>query len=139
MSLSGSPVSPVMTARSLLKTLQTEFPVFRDCQPLSIGIDKQLLAQRPDLDRKILRVALGMHTNSLRYLKATAKAATRFDLDGKPADVLTEVHRAHAVETLRERAKNDAERRRLEREAAAAERLRAEKLGQLVARFGRER
>lgn len=61
-----------MTARSLLKTLQTEFPVFRESQPLSIGIDKQLLAQRPDLDRKILRVALGIHTNSLRYLKATA-------------------------------------------------------------------
>lgn len=89
--------------------------------------------------RLIVRVTFGLHKPCRLADVTTAKTATRFDLDGQPAEVLTEVHRAHAVETLREREKKDAERRRLEREAVAAERLRAEKLGQLVARFGRER
>jgi ProP effector len=136
------PVSPAHNARSLLKLLQTDFPVFRDCLPLAIGIDKQLLARRPDLDRKVLRIALGIHTNSLRYIKTMAKATTtsRFDLDGKPTDEVTDTHRQHATETLRERSKKDADRRKAEREAevaATAERQRTEKLGQLVAKFGR--
>lgn len=143
----AAPPSPVLSARTLLKSLQEEFPAFRDCLPLAIGIDKQLLARRPDLDRKILRIALGMHTNSLRYIKVMAKTAatTRFDLDGNAADALTDEHRKHAVETLRERSKKEAERRKVQRdaesaqrEAEAAERQRTEKLSQLVAKFGRD-
>jgi len=137
--------SPVLSARTLLKSLQEEFPAFRDCLPLAIGIDKQLLARRPDLDRKILRIALGMHTNALRYIKVMSKATTRFDLDGNAGDALTDEHRKHAVETLRERSKKEDERRKAQRqaesaqrEAEAAERQRAEKLTRLVAKFGRD-
>lgn len=134
--------SPVHTGRTLLKSLQAEFPVFRDCLPLAIGIDKQLLARRPDLERKVLRVALGIHTHSLRYLKTMAKATTkaRVDLDGNVGDELTDMHRTHALETLRERAKKEDERRKAQRDAElaeAAERQRAEKLGQLAAKFAR--
>ena len=68
-----------------MKQLQEQFPVFRDCLPLAIGIDKQLLARLPDLSRKELRIALGIHTHSLRYLKTTEKATARVDLDGNPA------------------------------------------------------
>ena len=129
--------TPAQNARLLLKGLQEAFPVFRDCLPLAIGIDKQLLARQPALERKILRIALGLHTHSLRYLKTMAKATVRFDLDGNSADEVSDTHRAHAVETLRERAKNDVERRKVQRAAEAAERQRAEKLGQLVEKFGR--
>ena len=62
-------------ARALLKDLQTRFDVFRKFSPLAIGIDKQLLAQEVDLNRKILRLALGMHTNSFRYLKSMESAS----------------------------------------------------------------
>ena len=58
----------------MLKQLQERFAVFRDCRPLAIGIDKQVLAAVPDLDRKTLRVALRMHVGSLRYLKAMQQA-----------------------------------------------------------------
>ena len=34
--------NPVQNARSLIKTLQEQYAVFRDCLPLAIGIDKQL-------------------------------------------------------------------------------------------------
>jgi ProP effector len=131
--------SPVQNARSLNKELQEKFPVFRNCLPLAIGIDKQLLARLPGLDRKILRIALGIHANSLRYLKAMEKATLRHDLDGNAGDAVTEEHRAHASKQIGERFKKDAERRKAQREAELQARQRTEKLGQLVERFGRSR
>jgi ProP effector len=111
--------------------------VFRDCLPLAIGIDKQLLARLPGLDRKLLRIALGIHTNSLRYLKAMEKATVRHDLDGNAADEVTDEHRAHASKLIGERFKKDAERRKAQREAELQARQRTEKLGQLIEKFGR--
>jgi ProP effector len=129
----AAPLSP----RALLKKLQADFAVFRDCQPLAIGIDKQLQARLPDLERKVLRVALGIHTNSLRYLKVMEKATIRYDLDGNTTDEVTDTHRAYASEAVRERLKKEAEKRKALREAETAERQRTEKLGQLLAKFGR--
>ncbi len=131
--------SPAQNARTLLKSLQESFVVFRDYAPLAIGIDKQLLARRPELERKVLRVALGLHTNSLLYLKSMEKATHRFDLDGNAGEEVTEEHRKHASETLRERFRKDAERRKAQREAEARERQRTEKLSQLVEKFGKNR
>jgi len=129
--------APSLSPRALLKKLQADFAVFRDCQPLAIGIDKQLLARIPDLERKVLRVALGIHTNSLRYLKVMEKATVRYDLDGNTADEVTDTHRSYAAEAVRDKLKKEAEKRKALREAEAAERQRTEKLGQLLAKFGR--
>lgn len=126
-------------ARTLLKELREKFAVFRDYMPLAIGIDKQLRARLPDLDRKLLRSALGIHTNSLQYLKGMEKATVRFDLDGNTADDVTETHRAHASETLRERFKKVAAQRKLQREAEEAARQSAEKLNQLTEKFSRRK
>ena len=124
----------------LLKQFQQQFPAFRDCLPLSIGIDKQLLAKLPGLDRKTMRAALGIHTGSLRYLRAMEKATVRFHLDGTAGAAVTDTHRTHAKETLQQRFKKEAERKKAEREAAQAEeanRLRQEKLLQLASKFSR--
>lgn len=141
--LSPTP-SPIQPARTLLKDFQEKFVAFRDYMPLAIGVDKQLIALYPEISRKTLRVALGMHTNSLRYLKGMEKAKTRFDLDGKPADEVTELHRNHASTILRERFKKVAEQRKAQRAvedaaraAEAAARQHAEKLNQLTAKFAR--
>jgi ProP effector len=132
-------LSPAQHARALLKTLQEQFSVFRDHSPLSIGIDKQILARLPDIERKTLRIALGMHTNSLRYLKTMEKATHRFDIDGTAGDAVTDEHRKHASEIMRERFKKEAERRKAQREAEALERQRTEKLSLLVEKFGKHR
>jgi len=132
-------LSPAQNARALLKTLQEIFPVFRDHSPLAIGIDKQIFARQPEFDRKTLRIALGMHTNSLRYLKTMEKATHRLDIEGNSGDEVTEAHRKHATEILRERFKKDAERRKALREAETLERQRTEKLSQLVEKFGKNR
>ncbi|NHZ34299.1 ProQ/FINO family protein [Massilia rubra] len=136
----ASAPAPAQSARSLLKQLQQQFPAFRDCLPLAIGIDKQLLARVPGLDRKTMRAALGIHTGSLRYLRAMEKATVRYDLDGVAGAEVTDIHRTHAKETLQQRFKKEAERKKAERDAAQADeanRLRQEKLLQLASKFSR--
>ncbi len=139
---------PAITARTLLKQFQEQFPPFRDCLPLSIGIDKQILLLLPDLNRKLMRTALGMHTGSPRYLRTMEKATLRYDLDGKPGAEVMATHRAHATLVLQQRFKKEAERKNAERSAAEAERLaaaaleadraRLEKLTLLTAKFSRK-
>lgn len=126
-------------ARLLLKELQGQFPVFRDSLPLMIGIDKELLARLPDIDRRDLRIALGIHTHSLRYLKAISKGTQRHNLDGHGEEEITATHRNHASELLRERLARQAEQRKAQREAEVLARQRAQKLDQLVEKFGRQR
>jgi ProP effector len=136
-------------ARTLLIELRQRFPAFTQCLPLAIGIDKLLLAEMPEISRKTLRVALNMHTNSSRYLKAMAIATVRADLAGAPAGEISEEHRTRAAEMLKERFKKEREQRnatkladdtrrkaeeaqqRIDAEAAA----RADKLQQLAAKF----
>jgi ProP effector len=127
--------------RALLKQLQQQFAAFRNCLPLEIGVDKQLLARMPGLNRKLMRAALGIHTGSMRYLRAMEKATVRYDLDGKAGAEVTDTHRQHAKELLQQRFKKEAERKKAERDAAAeaeAERKRQEKLQLLATKFGRK-
>lgn len=131
--------SPDNAARQVLKELQDTFPVFRDCLPLAIGIDKQLLVRLPSLDRKALRVALRLHTNSLRYLKGLEKATNRVDLDGQPADEILAAHRSHASAVVKERLQRQAQQRKAQREAEMIAHQRTQKLDQLVEKFGRNR
>lgn len=132
--------APGLSARSLLKQLQQEYPAFRDCLPLSIGIDKQLLARMPGLDKKVMRAALGIHTGSMRYLRAMEKAKLRYDLDGTAGAEVPETHRAHAKEQLQQRFKKEADRKKAERDAAQEEennRKRQEKLQALASKFSK--
>jgi len=136
----AAPGAAAPSARALLKQLQQQFPAFRDCLPLAIGIDKQLLARIPGLDRKAMRAALGIHTGSMRYLRAMEKATVRFDLDGVAGAEVTDTHRLHAKEQLQLRFKKEADRKKLEKAAEAeaeAARLRQEKLQQLASKFSR--
>ena len=132
-------------ARALLKDLQSRFDVFRNFSPLAIGIDKQLIAQEPELNRRALRLALRSHTMSTRYLKEMQTASARLNLDGSAAGEVTEEARTHSGDLLRERFKKQAEQRKAEQEtaraaqeAAQAEQRRLEKLNQLTEKFGRK-
>jgi ProP effector len=134
---------PGPTPRELLERLHEISPAFRECRPLALRIDKAVMERFPDVDKKVVRTAMRLHTGSTRYLKALEKATHRYDLDGNPDAELTDEHRAHAAQTLKERfaevgkrkreqQKADAERQRVEQ----AEQRKAEKLQQLVQKFG---
>jgi len=125
-------------ARALLAQLGEKFEVFREGKPLAIGINKQIAALLPEIEGKVLRLALRSHTNSVRYLKAVEKATERYDLEGKVAGEVTEEQRQHAAELLRERFKKQAEQRRAAEETRQAEERRQAKLAQLTEKFGRK-
>ncbi len=126
--------------------------MFRNHSPLAIGIDRQIFALLPDLEKKALRLAMRSHTISTRYLKEMEKGTVRLNLDGTPAGEVTDENRQHAAELLRERFKKQAEQRKAgeaatkaaEAEAKAAEAAikaeaeRLEKLSQLAEKFGRK-
>jgi ProP effector len=141
---SGPTPNPQPDPRALLLELQKSSVTFRDYKPVALRIDKAILARFPALDRKVVRSAMRMHTASTRYLKAMEKATLRFDLDGQEAGEVTEEHRAFATQTLKERFAEAARRKRdklkqdqaREREQEAEQR-KAEKLQQLVGKFGR--
>lgn len=131
-------------ARGLLQKLQEISPTFSEVKPLALRIDKAIAERFPEVDRKVVRSAMRMHTATTRYLKAVEKATARFDLDGKESGEVTEEQRQHAAQTLKERFAEVAKRKKAaaeaerERERAEeAERRKTEKLAQLVGKFGR--
>lgn len=131
-------------ARGLLALLQEASPTFREVRPLALRIDKAIATRFPDVDRKVIRSAMRLHTASTRYLKAMEKATERFNLDGKPEGEVTEEQRTHAKQTLKERFAEAAKRRKAaleqekaQRQAEEAERRKAEKLQQLVGKFAK--
>lgn len=143
----GERVNAGQAGKQVLKQLKSSFAVFRKNLPLSVGIDKQILERMPDVDRKALRIALGMHTKSALYLHKIAQSEHRFDLDEKPAEALKDTHRNYARDMLKERSRKDDERRhaekavqeqaRKEAEQQAAEQRKQDKLRQLTEKFSR--
>ena len=64
--------------------------VFR---PLKRGIFQDLLAAHPDdFEREALKVALGIHTRSTRYLQSVAAGQQRHDLQGQPVEAMAPEH-----------------------------------------------
>lgn len=135
---------PQVDARGLLAKLQEASPTFREVRPLALRIDKAIAARFPDVDRKVIRSAMRLHTASTRYLKVMEKATARFDLDGNPDGEVTAEQREHAKQTLKERFAEVAKRKKAaldaekaQRAAEEAERRKADKLQQLLGKFSK--
>jgi len=124
---------PSRRANPVLDTLASSFAVFRDGQPLAIGIHKTIRERLPDIGDGALRNALKNYTASTKYLKAVANGRERFDLDGNPAGEITPEQRDQALAALKERFRKAAEQKR----ALQAEQERQEKLRKLAEKFGR--
>ena len=98
----------------VLALLRREFQVFRNNQPLAIGIHRVIKERLPDIDSQKLRLAIKIHTASIPYLKSLSGTTTRFDLEGNPADQVTAEQCKQALDTLRERFRKAAEQRKAE-------------------------
>jgi ProP effector len=81
--------------------------VFR---PLKRGIFQDLLAAHPEVfERDALKVALGIHTRSTRYLQSVAAGEKRHDLSGQPVEDMAPEHVHHALlEVYRRRSNSKA-------------------------------
>ncbi|MBT2325982.1 prop effector [Variovorax paradoxus] len=66
--------------------------------PLKLGVFQDLLALHPDeFKREDLKVALGLHARSTRYLEAVAAREKRHDLNGVPVEDVAPEHVHHAI------------------------------------------
>lgn len=116
---------PARPTHPLLQTLYTLYPALFGARflPLKVGIYEDLRAAHPEqLPAEELKVALGLHTRSNRYLEAVASGLARHDLQGQPTDPAAPEHVQHAIVELYRRKKDTPQ------EPAARERA----VGQLV-------
>lgn len=87
--------------------------------PLKIGVFEELVAAHPDvLPAPELKVALGLHTRSTRYIEAVASGLARHDLQGKPVEPVAPEHVHHAILELYRRRSGKAPEQARERAIA---------------------
>jgi ProP effector len=66
--------------------------------PLKLGVYQELLALHPDdFKKEDLKIALGLHARSTRYLEAVAGGHKRHDLNGVPVEDVAPEHVHHAI------------------------------------------
>ena len=87
--------------------------------PLKIGIFKDLVAAHPEaLPAAELKVALGLHTRSTRYVEAVASGLARHDLQAQPVEPVAPEHVHHAILELYKRRSGGAPEQARERAIA---------------------
>ena len=66
--------------------------------PLKLGVFQDLLALHPEeFKREDLKIALGLHARSMRYLESVATGQPRHDLKGLPVEPVAPEHVHHAI------------------------------------------
>lgn len=66
--------------------------------PLKLGAFQDLLAENPEVfKRDELKVALGLHARSTRYLECVAAGLPRHNLQGEPVEPVAPEHVHHAI------------------------------------------
>jgi ProP effector len=87
--------------------------------PLKRGVFEDLLAAHPQaLPAAELKVALGLHTRSTRYIEAVASGLPRHDLQAKPVEAVAPEHVHHAILELYKRRSGKAPAQARERAVA---------------------
>lgn len=72
--------------------------------PLKIGVFEDLVAAHPQaLPAAELKVALGLHTRSTRYIESVASGLARHDLQARPVEPVAPEHVHHAILELYKR------------------------------------
>ena len=90
-------------AREVMPALQKLFELHPNLfgakfLPLKLGIFHDLLARHPDVFKKDeLKLAMGQHARSTRYLECVAAGLDRHDLDGVAIEPVAPEHVHHAI------------------------------------------
>ncbi len=89
--------------KALRKQLNADFPEIFDYvepKPLICGIHNELFVRYPQYSRKLIRFFLGVWTQNKSYLQMMLSAANRVNLDNKPVEPISDVHKERAKELL---------------------------------------
>ena len=99
----AKPQNPARAPRTVHPVLQQLFELYPKMfgahfLPLKLGVFQDLLALHPELfKRDDLKVALGLHARSTRYLESVASGLQRHDLNGEPVEPVAPEHVHHAI------------------------------------------
>ena len=99
----GKPQNAARAPRAVHPVLQQLFELYPKMfgerfLPLKLGVFQDLLALHPELfKRDELKVALGLHARSTRYLESVASGLQRHDLNGEPVEPVAPEHVHHAI------------------------------------------
>lgn len=109
----AAPKAPARPRHPVVEKLAGMYPALFGDQPLPLkrGIFQDLMAAHPDaFEKNELKVALGLHTRSTRYLNAVAMGEPRHDLQGHVVEAMAPEHVFHAlVEAFRRRKPREGE------------------------------
>ena len=85
---------------ALDKQLCTAFSIWRDHQPLALGIEKSLFrfiaAQHLSASKRVVQKLLQRHTSNQSYRDNIQQQTRRYELDGTPAGEISQLDKAHA-------------------------------------------
>lgn len=93
-------VPPARPVNPVLERLFELYPKMFGARflPLKLGVYQELLAQHGDeFKKEDLKLALGLHARSTRYLEAVAAGEKRHGLDGEPVEDVAPEHVHHAI------------------------------------------
>lgn len=88
------------SVQSILEKLFELYPHLfgEEFPPLKLGVFQELLAAHPEhFQRDTLKLALGQHTRSSRYLQSVAAGMKRHDLQGVPGEAMAPEHIYFAI------------------------------------------
>ena len=109
----AAPKAPPRPRHPVVEKLAGLYPALFGDQPLPLkrGIFQDLMAAHPEaFEKNELKVALGLHTRSTRYLNAVAMGEARHDLQGNVVEAMAPEHVFHAlVEAFRRRKPREGE------------------------------
>ncbi|HSH92268.1 MAG TPA: ProQ/FINO family protein [Ramlibacter sp.] len=91
---------PVKPAFQVLERLFQLYPKMFGARflPLKLGVFQDILALHPDeFKKEDLKLALGLHARSTRYLESVAAGHKRHDLNGVPVEDVAPEHVHHAI------------------------------------------
>ncbi|MGJ7571844.1 ProQ/FINO family protein [Variovorax sp. RB2P76] len=100
---------PQRTPRKVSPALERLFELYPQLfgarfVPLKLGVYEELLARHPeDFKAEDLKIAMGQHARSTRYLESVAAGLPRHDLDGNALDPVAPEHVHHAILELHRR------------------------------------
>jgi sRNA-binding protein len=74
----------------ILDFLKEKHAVFQKAKPLCYTIKDEILAEHPNMTRTKLKVVLGVHTKSPKYLRKTLSKTHRYNLKEEKVSEITE-------------------------------------------------
>lgn len=97
------PPQPARAVNPLLERLFELYPKLFGAQflPLKLGVFQELMARHPEhFKKEELKLAMGQHARSTRYLQCVAAGHPRHDLEGNPVEPVAPEHVHHAIVEL---------------------------------------